>query len=267
MKTYITLIILFFCSIVYGQETGDLRFNNDKGRIEIYIEEIIQSYVWGDTVHTKKMEGWYSVDSLYQEHGNSIITTWSVISIGTIINERERFNIYAEEWLHKNLSEHNNLTKPSYRTFTWDNITQRYWEDPPKETTSNKKADWHPKPFIGKFNNPANEDPLKKIFLVYLLETLKEYEKKCADSILIGYKYKKKTSENSELSWCRYFEYYLAKEVDANFADGMTWEKFIRYRKEPERPNYDTKTPIYYHYPLSIESFIKFLDKKIKLSK
>lgn len=101
----ITIWLLSFVSI-FCQTGGDLRFNPNKQRSEIYIdseweETEVSTFnnIPGYKVHKYQIKGWYGIDSLYAEHGDYFHIGWNTYDLGYLIGMRKIFNVLLEEKL------------------------------------------------------------------------------------------------------------------------------------------------------------------------
>jgi hypothetical protein len=114
MRNILVLFCLLLTIKVLGQEDGDLRFNENKNYIEIYVdcyeEESIPicsiangDSVWWFKTARKHTQGWFNVDTLYTKYGDYFHPcTWGpYYDIRTIVYMRKLLDVLLDEKIYR----------------------------------------------------------------------------------------------------------------------------------------------------------------------
>ena len=96
---------LFVFLPTYAQETGDLRYNKNIDKIEIFVNERNVHYSesgktkdgWYSAVGYKDVRGWFDLDSLCTEEGDFLDYNGTMYNIGVIREYRRLFNVFMDE--------------------------------------------------------------------------------------------------------------------------------------------------------------------------
>ena len=114
-KTLIIIIMLLICSLfiiitdLLSQDLGELRFNKNSENIEMFLniklDLVPVKYADGAGADSsifkwKKLNGWYNVDSLINEHGTSIQGAQQTICLDSYLVSKNMFDVFMEKWLH-----------------------------------------------------------------------------------------------------------------------------------------------------------------------